>query len=797
MPQAAIVAAAGKNFLRASHAKARILPDHMAVLKFITSRLACVAFVAAAATSAPAASRDLEAVYRTEILPIFVNYCYDCHGDGVKKGELDMDLYEDIESMIASRDVWQRIRDHIDFRLMPPPDEFAPSDEDREKLIAWIDDAVFPVDPENPDPGRVTLRRLNRTEYRNTISDLLGVTVDVERILPPDDSGYGFDNIGDVLTLSPAHLERYLDAARTALETALHPDPMPMPRTRITGRDLEGQGQRQDPAYFFHTNGAAEARVRLPGPGRYRIEITAGATRGGDELPRMELTIDGETVAGWDVDGMVDDPRVYTGELVIDSRRRTTVGVAFTNDFYDASHPDPALRDRNLQVNGIELHGPLDAPPPPKPETHRRIYGERAEGVEDLDYMTGVLRRFARKAFRRPPMEGEVERYAVFLDLAKEEGDGVEHAIQLALQAMLVSPAFLFREEPGMDAGTGEEGGKSLISEHALASRLSYFLWSSMPDERLLELADAGKLRENLDGELARMIASEKSRDFVRNFAGQWLQLRDLDHVSPDHRNFRSFDQELARDMRRETEMLFAHMLKENHPATLLLDADFTFLNRRLAEHYGIPGVEGDGFALVSLEDQPRRGLLGHGSFLTLTSHPTRTSPVLRGKYVLENLLDTPPPPPPPNVPQLEAPESHGENLSLRVQMERHRDDPSCSSCHALMDPIGFGLENFDAIGRWREADNGLAIDSAGKLANGKTFSGPDELRRLITGHQRGDFHRAFATKLLTYSLGRGLEWYDRPAVAGIVMKAEADDGRFQTLISAVVSSVPFQYRRN
>jgi hypothetical protein len=772
-----------------------MLPTRMANLRlhFLLLVAAGTATIGRADPEPP--TQDLTRSYHSEILPIFENYCYDCHGDGVKKGELALDRFENIESMIANRDVWGRIRDHIAFRLMPPPDEYAPSDEERDKMIAWIDAAVFPVDPENPDPGHVTLRRLNRVEYRNTVRDLLGVTVDVESILPPDDSGYGFDNIGDVLTLSPAHLERYLDAARVALEQAVHPDPMPRLRTRIAGRDLNGDGARRDNGYVFATSGAADARVQLQRPGKYRIEVTAGSTLGGDELPNMNLTLNGEVIANWGVEAPMDRPQTYTKELTIDRvGRRARVGVAFTNDFYDERHPDPALRDRNLMIHRIEVHGPLDGPPPPKPDTHLRIYGEREQGLDDLAYMNRVLRRFAERAFRRPVRGGEIERYAAFLELARAQGDTVEHGIALALQAMLVSPSFLFREEPAEPSG---EGGRRLIQEHALASRLSYFLWSTMPDERLLDLANSGKLRENLSGEIARMLASERSSEFVKNFAGQWLQLRDLAHVQPDYVKFRSFDQDLASAMRTETEMLFAHILKENLPALTLLDADFTFLNERLANHYSIEGIEGSEFRMTTLEGQPRRGILGHGSVLTLTSYPTRTSPVLRGKYVLENLLDTPPPPPPPNVPQLEAVESQGEDLSLRVQLERHRDDPACSSCHALMDPIGFGLENFDAVGRWRDSDNKLPIDPAGKLASGREFSGPDELRELLTRHQRADFHRALATKLLTYALGRGLEWYDRPAVAEIVLKAEAEDGRLQSLIEAVVHSVPFQYRRN
>lgn len=728
-----------------------------------------------------------------EIFPIFENYCYDCHGDGLRKGELALDDYEDISSMIANRDVWKRIRDHIDFRLMPPPDEFAPEDAERAKMLAWIDAAVFPVDPENPDPGHVTLRRLNRIEYQNTIRDLLGVTVGVEGLLPPDDTGYGFDNIGDVLTLSPVHLERYLEAARIALDEAVVPGPMPRPVQTLRGRDLRGPGHRSDDGQFLHTNGQASGEVRVSRPGSYRVHVTAGGAYGGDGPPEMVLMINGSPQHTWQVKSPVDSPTVHTVDVRIDARDRIRVGAAFTNDFYDENFPDPSRRDRNLMVNQIIVEGPLDGPPPPKPETHRRLFGERAEGLADEAYMLAVLKRFAHRVFRRPPLDGEVERYLSFLKLAASQGDGVDHGIRFAMEAMLVSPAFLFREEPA----DGDAKGKQLISEHALASRLSYFLWSTMPDERLLDLADQGQLRANLDAEIQRMIASEKAVALVENFAGQWLQLRDLETIAPDSRRFRSFDRKLALDMRRETEMLFTHVLQENLPAGTLLDADFSFLNERLAKHYGIADVNGGEFRKVSMADTPRRGLLGHGSILTLTSYPTRTSPVLRGKYILENLLDTPPPPPPPNIPQLESPENRGKNIPLRVQLERHRDDPNCSSCHALMDPIGFGLENFDAIGVWRQFENGLEIDTSGQLANGAKFENGDQLRDLIVHKHRPEFHRALAVKLLTYALGRGLDWYDRPAVDAIVREAAKDGSRLPAMIRAVVASVPFQYRRS
>ena len=733
--------------------------------------------------------------FHDEIEPIFVNYCYDCHGDGLKKGELALDQYQSIDSMIANRDVWQRIRDHIDFRLMPPPDEYAPDEEERKKLVKWIDDAVFPVDPNNPDPGHVTLRRLNRAEYQNTIYDLLGVKIEVKDILPPDDSGYGFDHIGDVLTISPVHLERYLDAAKLALDQVVVLKQMPFPQVKVEGKQLSGDGgEASDNGWYFHADGTAAREVNLPEPGRYRVKIVAGGTSGAGVPPKVDFILGDEVKHTWDITAPIDSPAEYSAEFTLESGNRFKMGAAFTNDFWDETIPDPNQRDRNVLLKRIVIEGPLDGPRQPKPARHRQIFGTREAGQDDRSYMLAVLDRFARRAFRRPPEPGEIEHYLVFQKIAQQNGNDIDHAIRHALEAMLVSPAFLFHQEP--DSGESK-GGRKLISEYALASRVSYFLWSSMPDQRLFDLAEKGQLRENLDAEIRRMIASPKASAFVENFAGQWLQLRDLHSTYPDGKLFKEYDGYLARSMARETLMLFNDVLQNDQPVDRLLDADYTFLNQRLAEHYGIEGVEGKDFRKVPLEGTRRRGILNQGSVLTLTSYPRRTSPVLRGKYVLENILDTPPPPPPPNIPQLEAVAGHGKDLSLRQQMERHRDDPSCSSCHALMDPIGFGLENFNAIGAWRDQERGKPIDSSGKLADGSTFANSTELRELISGKQRPLFHRALASKLLTYALGRGLEWYDRPAVDEIVLKAEADDARFISLILAIAHSVPFQYQRD
>jgi hypothetical protein len=744
-----------------------------------------------------AAAKQPPESYEKKVLPLLERYCYDCHGEGIKKGGVTLDSHRSPQALLADHDLWSRIRDQLDFRLMPPPDEDAPQDVERDQLISWIDDTIFPVDPANPDPGRVTLRRLNRSEYRNTIRDLLGVDLNVDAILPPDDTGYGFDNIGDTLTLSPAHLERYFDAAEQALELAIRIGPMPREQQVATGSRLRGDGQPRDDGRFLFTSGEASTRFDVLRTGRYRVEITAGGSPGGDTDPHMELRIDHQPAHAWDVSAPEAKPEVHTHELEIKETGRLRVAAAFTNDFYDESIEDEARQDRNLLVRSIALIGPLDGPAPAKPPAHRRIYGEdRSSRPEESDaaYAGRVIGNFALRAFRRPPTAEELRRHR---DLALRQADGdIERGIRDALLAILVSPSFIYREEapsPGQDA----DGMKSLVSEHALASRLSYFLWSSMPDDRLLELATAGTLRQNLRGEVTRMLASEKSAALVTDFAGQWLQTRDLDIIAPDAKAFPQFDRALATAMRGETEQLVTHIIRENLPVRTLIDADFTFLNDRLARHYGYEELSGSHFRKVSLKDTPRRGILGHASILTLTSYPTRTSPVIRGKYILDNILNTPPPPPPQNVPALETTRKDGENLALREQLERHRADPNCSSCHALMDPLGFGLENFDAIGRWRDKENGHPIDPAGTLADGQSFAGPAELLEILTQDPKDRFLRASAAKMLTFALGRGLEYYDRPALDSIVSRAKENDGRIHSLIHAIVESVPFQYRRN
>lgn len=737
---------------------------------------------------------ELETTWEAEIAPLFDYHCYECHGEGIKEGELALDEFGSIADMQADRERWKRIRTHIGQNLMPPLDEEQPTQDERDKMIQWIDSAVFPVDPDKPDPGRVTLRRLNRVEYENTLADLFGIRIKVQKLLPPDDSGYGFDNIGDVLTLSPAHMERFLASARFALDQATHPDPMPYPSRTIQGRAMKGEGHRDENGHFLFRNGAASTSVDFPVAGSYRLSVRAGGTQGAKEGPQMQLRFGEEDLGTWEIKDPLDDPGLTEVVFTVTDPGQHRLAASFLNDWFDADYPDPTARDRNLLVRSFSISGPLDAPRPPKPASHRRIYGERRSGESDDAWASRIFSSFARRAFRRPPEPGEAERYLHFLRLARKEGRSFDHGVRHGLEAMLVSPAFLFREEPQPEPDNPKRIHP--ISEHALASRLSYFLWSTMPDPTLMKLADEGQLRANLKQEVERMLNSTKAEQLVRNFTGQWLQLRDLGSVRPSRRRFPKFDLALRADMAKETGLLFTHMIRENRALTDLIEADYTFVNGRLAKHYGIEGVKGDSFEMVSLKGQPRRGILGHGSFLLVTSHPLRTSPVLRGKYVLENLLDMAPPPPPPNVPQLTPPEKHGRGLSLREQMEKHREDPGCASCHALMDPIGFGLQNFDANGSWRTKENGKPIDASGQLGEGQNFQGADDLRKLLIEHHREDFLRSVSSKMLTYALGRGTDWYDKPAIDRIVTETQAQNLGTRALIHALIRSVPFQYRR-
>jgi len=718
--------------------------------------------------------------YHAQVQPILQKLCYDCHADGVEKGGISLDSHVDFAAVTKDRILWQRVLENINNGVMPPPDEPQPTPAEVALIEKWIDRVVFHHDCSNPDPGRVTIRRLNREEYNNTIRDLTGVKFRPADDFPADDSGYGFDNIGDVLSLSPVQLEKYLKAAKQVLDEALPTEPdmgttikLDAPRLRQSGR-----GSARGGARVLISSGQIWGDFNVREAGEYLIRFVAHGDQAGNEPVRTELRVDDRPVRRFNVPQRGNAPGTFDERLSLSSGRHR-IATWFINDYYN-----PATReDRNFYVSSIELLGPIKS----------RKKTEFQSATFDSKNPEQIISRFARQAFRRPVTDEEVQRLREFVELAQENGDSFEGGIKLAFQAVLVSPHFLFRGE--LQPQPNDPQQVHPIDEHALASRLSYFLWSSMPDEDLMRLADDGRLRDNLDHQIRRMMADPKALALVRNFGGQWLQIRNLDLVQPDEKMFSTWDDELRRAMRRETELLFDRIQDEDRSIIEFLNADYTFMNERLATHYGRDDVRGNRFIEVSLRDGERRGVLAHASILTITSHPDRTSPVKRGQWVLNNLLGTPPPPAPADVPTLE---DQGRKLTgnLRQRMEQHRENKICASCHQLMDPIGFGLENYDALGRWRDQDEGTPIDPSGTLTTGDTFNGPRELTDILTNSRRDLFVRNLTRTMLTYALGRGLEHYDKCAVKKIVAHLEENDHRFSALVRGIVHSVPFQMRR-
>jgi len=732
----------------------------------------------------------LEASYREQILPVFDNYCFDCHADGARRGGLALDAFGSIEDMRADRESWKRVRSHLEFRLMPPPDEEQPDDEQIETLLGWIDDAIFPVDPDRPEPGRVTVRRLNRIEYANTLRDLLGINIDASR-LPPDDSGYGFDHIGDVLTLAPAHLERYQEIAYDSLLAATRA-PDAEPALDITGRELRGKGKGDGDTWHLPSNGAAHARVNLTKSGDYRLHVKLSAHQAGSENAKAGIRINDREIAIVEV--LPRHPERQEFEFIIPVEPgRARIEVAFLNDYYRPE--DGPNHDRNLFIHHVRLEGPADAPPPEHGDFYRRWFADLDGAADPSMRAMESLGGFMRLAFRRPVSGSEVARFRPLLESAIADGDSVEEALRHAMEAVLLSPDFLFRELASI-ASEGAPGSIEAISETDLATRLSYFLWASTPDEKLLELAERGRLRENLAAETTRLLEDPRADTLVEHFFLQWLRVRDIEIVQPDGSAFPEFGPDLREAMRRETLEFCRHLMRENLPVTSLLNADFTFADAQLAAHYGLAHPGGDGFEKISLTGTPRSGILTHAAVLTLTSHPTRTSPVKRGEWVLDILLDAPPPPPPPNVPSLESQSALPDDSPLRDRLEAHRADPSCSACHALMDGIGYAFEHFDAIGKWRERDGKYPIDSAGALASGEAFASPAELAEILLATRHEDFLNSFSARLLTYALGRGLDYYDRPTVERITASAKKYEFRPHSFIQSIVESPPFQYRR-
>jgi hypothetical protein len=764
--------------------------------------------------------------------PFIEKYCISCHGGNKPKAELSLEPFKDSDSLIVQRKVWDNVLRQVRTGEMPP--KVKPSAQEVEAFTDHVR-AVFSHHDRNakPDPGRVTMRRLNRVEYRNTIRDLIGIDFDPTEDFPSDDIGHGFDNIGDVLTLSPVLMERYLAAAETIMARAITPEPPAVIKRHLSTLYAEPASGDIDKkvmeSKFRRVASDGKEPIEL-GPlhslyqwqddGEYIFRTRVYASSGGDHPVRVAILVTGKQVPNVATAAQLAE---LVGNVPAPASILKTFDIKTTDrkgaQTLEVKVPAMAGRERmmvalykpaqgkppaKLYVEHLALEGPLDT----RPASQRRLLAA-TQGKPQAQQTREALTRFLRRAYRRTATPDEVDRSVKLVEKALAAGEKWESAMQLAMQAALCSPKFLFRVELD-DRPTNPQARP--IDEFHLASRLSYFLWSSMPDDELLDLAQKKQLSTNLDAQVRRMLADARSSALVQNFALQWLQLKRLEWIAPDGQLFPGFNDQLRGSMLKETELFFESILREDRSVIDLIDADYTFLNEPLARHYGIadtqgnrvgqkpgrPGgepIRGPVFRRVSLQDRQRGGLLTQASVLTVTSNPTRTSPVKRGRWVLEQVLGAPPPPPPPNVPELETDAKAITAGSLRKRMEEHRANPSCANCHAKMDPIGFALENFDAVGAFRSRDGAFPIDASGTFPDGSKFQGPEDLKSIIK-LRKEEFARCLAEKMLIYSLGRGLEHYDTRTVNDIVKALAEKDFRFSVLVMRIVQSDAFRQRR-
>lgn len=745
------------------------------------------------------AARQL-ALFGDQIQPLLVRYCHQCHAADKAESDFRLDKYTTPQQILEARGEWVKVLGKLRAQAMPPPDENQvprPTKAEFEQLTTWLDTALNDFDCGGEvNPGRVTLRRLNRNEYRNTIRDLVDVDYQPVSDFPTDDVGYGFDNVGDVLSLSPILLEKYLTAAEDILEKAIVVPQLALSK-RIAADQMEavegGPSRPGNGTQVLSSNGVMWANVDFPSAGKYEMRVLAAGDQAGPDKVQMGIRFDEQELTTVQVRSRPDRPTLHTHSFDATAGPHR-VGLAFLNDYYKPESENQKERDRNLIVTHLEILGPFPDQPADLPNSHRRIFFVNPdEELTMTDAIEKILKRFASRAFRREVTATEIQRLRELVRIAHMEGETFEGSIRFALQAVLVSPHFLFRVEADPPAGDSVRQ----ISELELATRLSYFLWSSMPDEELFKLAWKGELRKDdqLQKQVVRMLKDPKAQSLVENFATQWLNLRLLDNFNPDKAQFPAFTTELRAAMKMETQSFFQAILQENRPISDFLTGDFTFVNEPLGKLYGLQNVSGDEFRRVSLAGVPRRGILTHASILSLTSNPTRTSPVKRGKWVLENVLGEPPPSPPPNVPELMEDENAQAQGSLRERMQQHRANPNCAVCHERMDAIGFAFENFDVIGSWRTKDGNFEIDSQVNLPTGESLQGWEPMLAYLAHQQREPFVRCFAEKLLTFALGRGLEYYDKCAVDKIMGELKQNEFRIGTLFQAIVSSEPFQKR--
>ena len=764
------------------------------------------------------------------------DYCVACHNQRLQTAGLLLDD-ADLSQIGAHAELWEKVVRKLRSRTMPPARRPRPDNPTYDAFVTSVEAALDHAAAAAPNPGRPVIHRLNRFEYTNAIRDLLALEFDGQSLLPADDSGYGFDNIADVLSVSPVLLERYMAAARKISRRAVG-DPTIRPDVeQYKLSRLLLQEDRMSDALPFGTRGGLAVRHHFPVDGEYVIKVNLQISRcAGDyedirglhEPNDIDLRLDGERVELFHVDRKVDvEPkrRSYSGgshieevgplQIRLPVKAGTRVVGAAIQKRYTAPEGVGPVRMPvgsssfaqlcrtglesgliEMGIEGLEIAGPFNVAAPDDTLSRRRLFECRPTGPEDEEPCARtILAALARRAYRRAVAPAELETLLSFYRAGRREGH-FDRGIQFALERVLVAPAFLFRME--QDEPTAAPGTAHRISDVELASRLSFFLWSSIPDDELLDLAIQGKLSDQtvLDQQVRRMLNDDRSAALVSNFFGQWLGVRSMRTVAPDPGEYPEFDDNLREAFQQETELFLESQVREDRSMLELLTANYTFVNERLARHYGIGKVYGSHFRRVTYPDDRRASLLGHGSILTVTSYANRTSPVLRGKWVLETLIGMPPPEPPPNVPALREKDEIGQPTSVRGRLEEHRKNPVCASCHATMDPLGFALENFSAIGRWRTLDANTPVDASGVLPDGTEFDGPAGFRSALLNY-REEFLQTAIEKLLTYALGRGTEYYDMPTVRAIRREADRSDHRWSTVILGIVKSTPFQMRRS
>ncbi len=787
------------------------------------------------------------------VRPFVADNCIPCHGYKKQKNGLNLESFESAASLTDDHERWAEVVKKLRGREMPPEEEPQPPEHQRQAVAGWLAKELDRIDKLTPpDPGRVTARRLNRTEYNNTVRDLLGVDLRPADDFPQDDAGYGFDNIADVLSLSPVLMEKYVSSAEKVIRTALYGPPTMKPTlTRLRSDGRRVRDAKTYPGDYDVTGlslpNAFHAIYRVPVDGEYVVRAAlAGLRPVASEPIAVTLWVDDQLVQTIPFDpersATFNDDRQDFGGQMVEFKARLSAGdrhlaVAIPKIFeglppkYNGPNPSarpvPPPREfkpppnatperlaqlqktfedtqaelakipmNGVRINTLDIGGPYAQSTGPTRASLQKIYTcGHLTGAHTPMCARQIVTDFARRAFRRPVIARELTPYVSLVQQVEKEEGSLAEGLAVGLQAILVSPDFLFRIERDHPS-TGAAAAHYPISQHELAARLSYFLWSSMPDAQLRHAADIGTLRNPavLAAQVRRMLRDPRSHALAENFGGQWLQFRALESVTRDRDRFPDFEDYLRFSMRRETELFLENLIQHDGKVLDFIDGKYTFVNERLARHYGIPNVSGPEFRRVDLSDTPRGGVLTQASVLTVSSYATRTSPVLRGRWVLDNLLDAPPPEPPADVPNLKDSEI-GTSATMREQLEMHRKDPTCASCHRRMDPLGFGLENFDAVGAWRTVDGKFPIDATGTLPDGRSFNGPEELTAILRADHQA-FEHCLTAKLLTYALGRGLERYDKRTVSGIVSRLPEHEYRFSGLILEIVKSLPFQSRR-